>query len=634
MLRAFPNLSIVFGLFLSVVSSQACGGFFCSFSPMNQVSERILFVDHGDSVTTHVQIVYQGEASDFAWVLPVPSHPTLAVSHNELFNQLQFATQPTFLLEWEEDLDQCGIFPPFFRFEDAVATVEDGGVQVVSQERVGPYDSVVLTADDPDAVVRWLTDNGYQLGALGPELLAPYVDAGMHFLALRLAPERSIGDLQPIAMTYAADSPMIPIQLTAIATEPNLGVTAWILGQDRAVPVNYRHVQINEALVDWFNGGFNYNEVVTAAVNEAEGGLAFVTDYAGPSAIMESRIFRQDQWNLDALRRIDDPGRFIDELLTQGFPRDAQMQALLRRHVPMPQAVLEDGVLRVVFGGDLESYAQAQEDGQLLAIAERAYYNDFRAFEEWTRDVSFDPQAFTAEIEATVVTPLRDAQALFGQQPTLTRLYTTLSAEEMTRDPVFDFNPDLPQVSHLRTAEARWDCEAGDPDSVQFEDLVVIITLRDGRQVRQRPFEKVGGPRPFPADAQAAAVIEQMETTGDPVPIRRLTAIGESEDGALPVAFGLENAYPNPFNAAVVVPFRVPQQISVDRGASTDVTLRIYNLLGQPLRTLVQGVQAPGRHLAQWDGRDGKGNRVASGIYIVRLEAGTAALSRKLLYLQ
>lgn len=195
MLRVFPIFSVVLCLLLSAVSSQACGGFFCRFSPMNQLSERILFVDHGDSVTTHVQIAYQGKASDFAWVLPVPSRPSLAVSHNHLFDALQFATQPTFVLEWEENLDLCGIFPPFLRFEDAVATVEDGGVQIVSQQRVGPYDSVVLTAEDPDAIVRWLTGNGYQLGALGPELLSPYVDGGMHFLALRLAPDRDIGDL-------------------------------------------------------------------------------------------------------------------------------------------------------------------------------------------------------------------------------------------------------------------------------------------------------------------------------------------------------------------------------------------------------------------------------------------------------
>ena len=88
---------------VSAGPAAACGGFFCSFAPMNQVSENILFVDEGDSVTTHVQIAYAGEAADFAWILPVPSRPSLAVSHNDLFRQLQFATQPTFVLEWDEE---------------------------------------------------------------------------------------------------------------------------------------------------------------------------------------------------------------------------------------------------------------------------------------------------------------------------------------------------------------------------------------------------------------------------------------------------------------------------------------------------------------------------------------------------
>ena len=79
---------------------------------------------------------------------------------------------------------------------------------------------------------------------------------------------------------------------------------------------------------------------------------------------MEDRIFQPDRWDLSALRRIDDPGRFVGALLRQGFPRDAQMQSLLRRHVPMPQAVLAEGVLQVVFGGDIEAWEQAGQDGR------------------------------------------------------------------------------------------------------------------------------------------------------------------------------------------------------------------------------------------------------------------------------
>ena len=185
----------------------------------------------------------------------------------------------------------------------------DGGVEVVSEERVGPYDTAVITADDPGAITAWLTDNGYRLDDLGSELLKPYVEESFYFVALKLAPGREIGDLQPLALTYAADQPGIPVRLTAVTTQPDLGVLIWVLGSHRAIPTNNLHVQINEARIDWFNGGFNYNEVVTEAANEV-GGQAFAADYAGVSEIMVDRFYREGRYDLD--KTCGSPG---------GFPR-------------------------------------------------------------------------------------------------------------------------------------------------------------------------------------------------------------------------------------------------------------------------------------------------------------------------
>ncbi len=608
--------------------AEACGGFFCSTLPMNQVSERILFVDRGDSVTTHVQIQYSGSAADFAWILPVPSPPQLAVSHNELFRQLQFATQPFFFLEWDET-DECGpVFPPFFRSleEDAATT---GDVTVVAEERVGPYDTVVLSSDDTDAILTWLVDNGYQLGDLGRELLQPYVDGGFYFVALRMAPDRELGDLQPISLSYAAETPGIPIQLTAVATQPDLGVTAWILAEARAVPTNYLHVQINEALIDWFNGGFNYDDVVQAAVDAAPEGHAFVTDYAGPSKIMDPRL-RTENYDTDALARIDDAGRFLEAALRQGLPRDAQMQALLRRHMPMPELARVEGVLQVVYGGDQEAYNRARDEGFLASVAERAFYNDISAFRPWLDDDwSFDPVALAADLELVVVEPLRATQRLFATYSYLTRLYTTLSAEEMTVDPMFDVNPDLPEISNMRSARAHWECEGIDLENIDLSKLVLVVTLADGRQVRSQPFADGPWPLARETDLPAASLIERLDTSGPAVLVRRLTAIGENPAPTLPVHFGLHLAYPNPFNAATVIPFTIP----TDGGAAM-VRVSIHDLLGQRVRTLVSGLRPPGRQQVIWDGRSDDGAGLASGVYLVRLEVGTARMSQKILYVQ
>lgn len=525
-------------LLASHTSTHACGGFFCTTFPISQVSERILFVQGEGTVTTHVQIQYAGRPEDFAWILPVPARPDLGVSHNELFRQLEFATQPSFILDFEGD-ENCFLIPPFVRF--TVDSGEDGGVDVVAEEQVGPFDTVIITGDDPEAVAAWLRDNGYVLDNLGVDLLAPYVNAGFHFVALKLAPDRDVGDLQPIALTYAAEKPGIPIRLTAVATEPDLGVLAWVLAEKRAIPENYLHVEINEAKIDWLNGGTNYADLVAEAANEA-GGNAFTTDYAGSSEVMSERLHREGQWDLAALRTTEDPVEYLDAMLRQGFPRDTQTQTLIRRHIPMPTAVLTDGVLEVVFRGDREAYDRAAADGSLQGIADQSFYNSMSLYREWMGALVFSPGEMTDDLEVTIVVPLRDSQKLFADNPYLTRLFTTLSANEMTVDPMFDYNPDLPEVPAVRRATARCECPEGvPPDSVKITEKTIVITLADGREIRVTPDP---GPIPFPFEPlplPSATVVQRLPTSGPAETIRTLTAVnadfnddGETTEADLP----------------------------------------------------------------------------------------------------
>ena len=617
-------------LVLSVPAAHACGGFFCTTVPMNQVAENILFIQGEGTVTTHVQIQYSGTAADFAWILPLPAVPELAVSHNQIFTQLQSATQPDFQLNF---VDEGGCYDSYFYdliFGGCSACADVGnygppGVEVVAQEQVGPYDTAVVSSEDAQAIVDWLVDNGYQLGDLGVELLTPYVEEGFYFLALKLSPDRDVGDLQPIAVTYTADAPGIPIRLTAVATEPDLGVLAYILGEHRAVPTNYRHVQINEALIDWFNSGFNYQQVVTQAANEA-GGQAFATDYAGPSNIV--RDFFRWEFDLVLLRQQDHPADFLNEALWQGFPPDAQMQTLVRRHIPIPPAVLEEEVLlEVMFAGDREAYERAQEEGWLQDTAESFFYNNMRAYDRYLTDFAFDAHAFVDDLERIVVEPLESVRQLLEEKPYLTRLYTTLSADEMTLDPMFAYNPDLPDVSNVRSADLRTDCADDLGDMRSEGEWEVVITLSDGREFRSHPLADGMAPRPLPLVGQpAAAVIEQLSTSGPPQVIRTLPTTIEATAAPTPTSWSLLPNYPNPFNASTILPFVAPN--------SAPAALHIYNLHGQKVRTLTTDQVAAGYGEVAWDGRDHSGRVVASGVYLYRLEAEGVELTRKLLFLR
>jgi hypothetical protein len=101
------------------------------------------------------------------------------------------------------------------------------------------------------------------------------------------------------------------------------------------------------------------------------------------------------------------------------------------------------------------------------------------------------------------------------------------------------------------------------------------------------------------------------------------------EEGAeekLPAQFSLSFNYPNPFNPTTKIKYTV----GTSQARSAVVSLRIYNVLGQLVRTLVDEPKHPGSYEVRWDGRDEDGNEVASGIYFYKLQAGDFSQTRKM----
>lgn len=89
-------------------------------------------------------------------------------------------------------------------------------------------------------------------------------------------------------------------------------------------------------------------------------------------------------------------------------------------------------------------------------------------------------------------------------------------------------------------------------------------------------------------------------------------ALGSEEVSLVPERYGLSQNYPNPFNAQTTLRFDLPE--------AGEVALTIYNLSGQRVRTLVDGYREAGTHAVLWDGKDGSGRDMASGIYFYRFE--------------
>jgi hypothetical protein len=102
---------------------------------------------------------------------------------------------------------------------------------------------------------------------------------------------------------------------------------------------------------------------------------------------------------------------------------------------------------------------------------------------------------------------------------------------------------------------------------------------------------------------------------------------GTDPPADIPPVYFLANNYPNPFNPVTTITYGIDGR--------TPVTLRIYDVAGRLVRTLVNAVQEPGnRYTVTWDGRNAFGRNVSSGIYFCRLTTGARTSTRKMVLLR
>lgn len=122
----------------------------------------------------------------------------------------------------------------------------------------------------------------------------------------------------------------------------------------------------------------------------------------------------------------------------------------------------------------------------------------------------------------------------------------------------------------------------------------------------------------FEADAIVGTVDEPFVWT------ERILTIGDP--GYIPDVYSLGQNYPNPFNPITTIGYGLPEDAYVK--------IVIYDLLGREIRKLVTEPKAAGYHFVHWNGRDGNGTQVPSGVYVYRMTAGSFVEVRKLVVLR
>lgn len=110
----------------------------------------------------------------------------------------------------------------------------------------------------------------------------------------------------------------------------------------------------------------------------------------------------------------------------------------------------------------------------------------------------------------------------------------------------------------------------------------------------------------------------------------REIVVSVEEPQQIPDEFRLSQNYPNPFNAESTIRYDIPAQV----GNAVEVKIYIYNILGQRVRTLVDGKQAPGSYKVIWNGRNDRGLQVSTGVYFFTMRAGDFQTRKKMLLLK
>jgi hypothetical protein len=150
----------------------------------------------------------------------------------------------------------------------------------------------------------------------------------------------------------------------------------------------------------------------------------------------------------------------------------------------------------------------------------------------------------------------------------------------------------------------------------------------------------VKGGRPIHTDGGGEiALLRLRRRRGDALPSLQNTWVADDRGEMLPAVADAKDAppqqpalfqnVPNPFNPATTISYDVP-----DSKSDIRVTLRVYNLTGQVVRTLVDAPHAPGRYRAVWDSRDYLGRPVASGVYFYQLDVGAFRDVKRMLLLR
>ncbi len=267
--------------------ASACGGCFVPPASTTVVAghRMALSISTTQSVLWD-QIQYAGDASEFAWVLPVKPGARIEASTAAFFEVLEAATKRTVA---PAPVNCPGSGGGFGCGSQALAAADSAGtgggepspVTVVHQGTVGPYDTVTLETKTPGALNQWLTSHNYNVDPSSQPIIDAYVAEGFDFIALRLQPGQGTSAMTPVRVVQPGASPALPLRMVSIGTGAQVPIVLFVIGEGRWTTQNYPEARLETSLLsfDFQSRTSNYETLRKDALAE-NGGRSWLTAYA------------------------------------------------------------------------------------------------------------------------------------------------------------------------------------------------------------------------------------------------------------------------------------------------------------------------------------------------------------------
>jgi len=295
---------------LRELPAEACGG--CFHEPPNPNETPSVVTDYcmafsvsKTQTTLWDQVRYAGDPTEFAWVLPVRAGTIVQVARDEFLTALENATAPTIA----PPQIQC-FYPPSASSggggglscgstdsasfvsvpgsaADAGVSYDDGGVQIISQDVVGPYEAVILRSSQGQAITDWLQAHNFAIPSSITPVLSYYSNLSFDFVAIRLRPNLGVRAMQPIRVVSPGADATLPLRMVAAGVGQKVGIELFVLSEGRYEATTFDNALIDPATVKWdsANQRSTYTSLFTSVTDAATKGV-WVTEYAGKGAVV------------------------------------------------------------------------------------------------------------------------------------------------------------------------------------------------------------------------------------------------------------------------------------------------------------------------------------------------------------